>query len=108
MGYSLEDARRIADGLLLQCDGILVYALLDEPYWTPERQRAIVADAVSKVLRSCYAKQESSLAAGGVDQFPLIGSETAHPEMGSGSSRSLINSHGVRLTILEPKESTLN
>ncbi|MEY9999086.1 TetR/AcrR family transcriptional regulator [Sinorhizobium fredii] len=51
MGYSLEDARRIADGLLLQCDGILVYALLDEKYWTPERQRAIVSDAVDKVFR---------------------------------------------------------
>lgn len=50
-GYSLEDARRIAGGLLLQCDGILVYALLDEPCWTPERQRAIVVDTVGKALR---------------------------------------------------------
>lgn len=58
MGYSLEDARRIADGLLLQCDGILVYALLDEPYWTPDRQRAIVADAVGKVLHRSEPRSE--------------------------------------------------
>lgn len=50
LGHSLKDARRIADALLVQCDGILVYALLDEKYWTPEHQRAIVADAVDKVL----------------------------------------------------------
>lgn len=50
LGHSLKDARRIADALLVQCDGILVYALLDEKYWTPEHQRAIVAEAVDKVF----------------------------------------------------------
>ncbi|UWU24172.1 TetR family transcriptional regulator C-terminal domain-containing protein (plasmid) [Rhizobium sp. CB3171] len=50
LGHSLKDARRIADALLVQCDGILVYALLDEKYWTPEHQRLIVAEAVDKVL----------------------------------------------------------
>lgn len=51
LGHSLHDARRIADSLLVQCDGILVYALLDERYWTPEHQRAIVTEAVDKVLK---------------------------------------------------------
>lgn len=50
LGDTLKDARRIADALLVQCDGILVYALLDEKYWSPDRQRAIVRRAVEEVF----------------------------------------------------------
>lgn len=55
LGHSLTDARRMADALLVQCDGTLVYALLDEKYWTPEHQRAIVAEAVDRVLNGAGA-----------------------------------------------------
>lgn len=50
LGHSLKEARKIADALLVQCDGILVYALLDEKYWTPDHQRAIVSRAIDQVM----------------------------------------------------------
>ncbi|HEY0292792.1 MAG TPA: TetR/AcrR family transcriptional regulator [Hansschlegelia sp.] len=50
LGYGSEDARLLAERLIMLNDGLLLYSLLDSKHWSSERQKELIVHAVDEIF----------------------------------------------------------
>ena len=61
LDFPPEEARRLADRLCVSFDGLLLYALLDPAYWTPERQLDTARGIIDEIFVAHARRQEGAL-----------------------------------------------
>jgi len=60
LGFAPDEARRLADRLCVSFDGVLLYALLDPTYWTPERQLDTARGIIDEVFAAHARRQDGA------------------------------------------------